>query len=138
MKYYLILTTILLCSCRSVKQRSNSILHHDKATYQNKTSAQQWFWQQDSTSRYWSFRTDTTFYFHPDSGLYASGGTLLLREIRQRASGGQHTYDSSMYVIHENQQIAQQTFSERVYKRQYWWIAIALVIGIVGVWLLFR
>lgn len=33
--------------------------------------------QQDSVSSYWYFSTDSPLWFHPDSGLWAKGGTLF-------------------------------------------------------------
>lgn len=36
--------------------------------------------QQDSLSSYWYFSTDSTFSFHPDSGLWARGGKIFAHQ----------------------------------------------------------
>ena len=45
--------------------------------------------QWDSLSRYWYFWTDSSFRFHPDSGLYGKAGTLLLQESSVNSQGQQ-------------------------------------------------
>ena len=97
------------------------MLHNDKTLYQGRIISRQLFRQQDSTNRYWMFRTDTTFYFHPDSGLYAQGGRLWLLEVRHRENIGQQSYDSLTYQAYENQQITQTTLSKSTSKIRYWW-----------------
>src|SRR5690606_36870631 len=119
MKHYIIVTIVLLaCSCRSIQQRSSNMLHSDRTTYQDRITAGQLFRQQDSSNRYWSFRTDTTFYFHPDSGLYAKGGKLWLQEIQQYGSFGQQIYDSLTYRGRENQQLTQKRSEEHTSELQ--------------------
>lgn len=39
---------------------------------------------QDSSFRYWYFKTDTTFVYHPDSGLMGREGTLIFHENESR------------------------------------------------------
>ena len=107
------------------------MLHNDKTIDLDRITSGQLFRQQDSSSRYWFFRTDTTFYFHPDSGLFAKGGRLWLQEFWRGENVGLRIYDSLDYRVHENQQIAQKSFSERITKGYYWGVVIAVIILVV-------
>lgn len=79
MKYIFIIFALITFSCRMSKHR----LEDQQARQQVRISeSQEWqqYLQQDSTKRYWHFASDSVFYFHPDSGLWAQGGRLYAQE----------------------------------------------------------
>ncbi len=130
-----IIVIILICSCRMTKEsRTRSYLATAHQYAQEEQHRTHLFRQQDSSNRYWMFRTDTAFYFHPDSGLYASGGRLWLQEIRHRESIGQQSYDSLVYQANEDQLMAQTMFDKWTSKGKYWGILGIVLIGMMLWW----
>src|SRR5690606_13847887 len=137
MKKYVLFTFLLLAgACRSVHEWSSSRLHRHIQASQRQVRVVELFRQQDSSNRYWSFHTDTTFYFHPDSGLHADGGLLLLWEKKGRIVANQQIYDSLTYRAEEERKVAQQSLAERSLPQwsRYGW-AIVLVLA---AWILWR
>ncbi|MBL1407530.1 hypothetical protein [Sphingobacterium faecale] len=108
-------TGISFYGCRSSKEKlKKTILHtDDRYTFERRE------WQQDvledTTYRYWSFLTDSTFFFHPDSGLWASRGTVYMED--QSAFRRYHNYDASQAnrAIHVQEQLNTQKGSKVSY-----------------------
>lgn len=79
-------------ACRSVKEKEYK--HDQEALSRDVAVASRslLLWNStDSTVRYWHYLGDTAFYFHPDSGLYASRGQLQMHDYRTgRVSAYRH------------------------------------------------
>lgn len=74
---FIIFAFITLFSCRTIKQKSEQVAYRKEQTLSNwRMQQEERFHYIDSSGHYWYFRTDTTFYYHPDSGLQARRGTL--------------------------------------------------------------
>ncbi len=122
------LITLLTLSCRTSKHR----LEEQKATQQIRVSESQ-EWQQylarDSTKRYWHFASDSAFYFHPDSGLWAQGGWLYAEEQSARKSKLQFNIshrDSAAIKQHSSR-----TEQTTIRKNQLpWYIYVIALLGI--------
>jgi len=69
-------TVVFSCSVFQGKKRleENSTKIHSQYEQQNLQFHQK---QQDSLSSYWYFSTDSAFWFHPDSGLWAKSGRIF-------------------------------------------------------------
>lgn len=126
------LIPLLIISCRTSKHR----LVEQKATQQIRLSAsQEWqqYLQQDSTKRYWHFASDSAFYFHPDSGLWAQGGWLYAEEqsvhTREQQSGISHR-DSLASQQHSSR--TEQTSIRKNQLPGYIYLLILLAVGSVG------
>lgn len=80
MNYRLIYIIILMClsSCKLYQQKDKAELQSSRSGWQWNEFAQRWYiLQRDSLSRSWYFWSDSSFRFHPDSGLAAeAGGTV--------------------------------------------------------------
>lgn len=122
------LIPLLYLSCRMSKHR----LEEQKAVQQIRVSESQ-EWQQhlarDNTKRYWHFASDSAFYFHPDSGLWAQGGWLYAEEqsthTRRQQSGISHR-DSAAIKQHSSR-----TEQTTIRKNQLpWYIYVIALLGI--------
>ena len=85
-----LLLLLSLTSCRLFQHRSQE--GQEVASSFNQYRQQRnllYNTQWDSLSRYWYFWTDSSFRFHPDSGLYGKAGTLLLQESSVNSQGQQ-------------------------------------------------
>lgn len=85
-----LLLLLSLTSCRLFQHRSQEGQEAASSFSQyrqqrNLLYSTQW----DSLSRYWYFWTDSSFRFHPDSGLYGKAGVLLLQESSLNGLGQQ-------------------------------------------------
>lgn len=70
-----------ILSCRTIKEKTTQQAYEREEAYTHRqhTYTEAFGWV-DSTWRYWSFRTDSAFHYHPDSGIYAKQGLLSLWE----------------------------------------------------------
>jgi len=80
---HVVLLTMTSCKIYENKQEEAEL------EWQNLEQRQQLYtFRQDTISRSWYFWTDSTFRFHPDSGLFAQSGRLLgqvsARSIRKQ------------------------------------------------------
>lgn len=93
------LTFMALCGCKARKQvrTIDRVERQAEERIEGRTSWMQMIGR-DSTSRYWTFTSDSSFYFHPAAGLWAGSGQIAYGEqrvIQQQAAGVEHSYDSS-------------------------------------------
>ncbi|MBE8721575.1 hypothetical protein [Sphingobacterium pedocola] len=85
MKLTYIYLIVLCVGCRSVRQKQEVQQKAASANIQWQLMEQhQRIGYVDSQDRHWSFWTDSLFYFHPDSGLSAYGGTMKYRDVHRR------------------------------------------------------
>lgn len=128
--FIIILFTVLSnSSCRSNKESSYTQSRYE--TLVQGQTFQHWH-HYDSTLRYWYYQSDSAFYFHPDSGLYASSGWLAVGEQSSKYNFGQVSRDSSFYL--HSQQSAEQEKSVTKDRSRRWvyvlGIGIVLVLGV--------
>jgi hypothetical protein len=101
MKAILYITlAVLLYSCGLVKDRQTAA--QKSMSEDNSRTELQWAYA-DSSGRYWQYRSDSTFYYHPDRGLYAAGGELQALEQRRVNITGEIRRDSSSYRMEAQQ-----------------------------------
>ncbi|MDR2282345.1 MAG: hypothetical protein LBE37_04015 [Sphingobacterium sp.] len=92
-------TSCTILSCRTTKEKSE-LLHMDTRAQSQFSANTSWMQlnRQDSTYRYWHYTGDSTFFFHPDRGLWSRSGQLTY--IEQKGSDAKEEkilfqYDSS-------------------------------------------
>jgi hypothetical protein len=72
-------------ACRSAKEINRVQSDHTTYTTEfDRVVQYQYMGFQDSSFKYWYFKTDTIFTYHPDSGLMALEGTLIIHENESR------------------------------------------------------
>lgn len=123
--------------CRTFKHKSKQTEYNKEQTFSN------WRIQQedklhyvDSSGRYWFFHSDTTFYFHPDSGLLAGRGNLSFWEQQRKAEYRSSSTDSS----HNKQSVIEKySVWEKYVKRakeSYWlWLTGIFLLLVIGVFI---
>lgn len=76
--------------------------------------------QQDSLSSYWYFSTDSSLWFHPDSGLWAKGGKIFARQskikhaeenLQWRQANSEAASTSDSRVKRENKVVSAEFFA---------------------------
>ncbi|WP_346084953.1 hypothetical protein [Sphingobacterium ginsenosidimutans] len=73
----------VLGSCKLYQQKNREELKSSCVLVQKEELAQRWYsLQRDSLSRSWYFWTDSSFRFHPDSGLIGQRGRLFMQESK--------------------------------------------------------
>ena len=84
-------TTCIILSCRTTKEKSELLRMNTKAQSVSSTNTS-WMQlnRQDSTHSYWHYISDSTFFFHPDSGLWSHSGELIYmsRGVNKREESG--------------------------------------------------
>ncbi len=87
MKTIIILITLVpifeiltLYSCGTSKGRFRQEKSYEQLANTSEISRQQQYLIKDANHRYWSIFTDSIFYFHPDSGLWADGGYMRFED----------------------------------------------------------
>ena len=128
---------ILTASCFSHSAKQRTIGSFSDSKRKEVSVAAQWFSQlqeYDSSHVVWQFRTAAPFTYHPDSGLRAQNGDLLI--AMQSAHWRHLAQDSNSkatYVSDSQQRKEEQvTISERRpnSRKTAWWIAgILLLLG---------
>ncbi|MFU1855688.1 hypothetical protein ACK8HY_01595 [Sphingobacterium sp. NGMCC 1.201703] len=85
LKYIAILTALVLfagaCQIFQPRVRESRVLNN-KIEQQSNQLDLHFVMRRDSQSGYWLFWSDSTFRFHPDSGLVAKSGMLLNHQAR--------------------------------------------------------
>lgn len=89
---------IIYGSCSTLKERSASHQRYITAGQAGSTLYQSHY---DSAGRHWYFWSDSLFYYHPDSGLYAYRGALTARDTRVHQDVTIWSEDSSRYDVEE-------------------------------------
>ncbi len=98
-KILYILHLILLYGCKINKEKSERIHtdNHSQGSLETSTSWRQ-FNSHDSSYRYWFYTGDSSFYFHPDAGLWSHSGQLIYGEklaVQRQVTKIAHRYDST-------------------------------------------
>ena len=78
--------------------------------------------RQDTHSRLWYFGTDSPFRFHPDSGLFARSGGLLLQESEKRISK-QLQVLAGKKAQEKQKEVNRKNSSTKMLSLQHLWIA---------------
>lgn len=139
MKTFIILITLFyFCSCHSLKEQVKQENLYTTDIYAREVKG----WQQqilkDTAHRYWSFFTDSTFYFHPDSGLWGNGGYM---HFEDRLLSNKYHYigaslrDSNLSTV-EHIEIDKISYPKKSIEWQYLVVILLFVVGIG--WLLKR
>ncbi len=126
-------------SCRTVKQKTStqeSMIQKQYTETQSRQAAVSQWW--DSTGRYWSFNSDSAFYYHPDSGLYAGSGTLSVSENKITLQ----TQNTVVDGVHTEATIEEklslwQTYYRRI-KDSKWTVVLVMGLLLFGLLLLNR
>lgn len=136
MNYRLIFTIILMClsSCKLYQQKDKAELQSSHSEWQWNDFAQQWYrLQRDSLSRSWYFSSDSSFRFHPDSGLAAEAGALWIQESKARVNTQHQSMIAATKGSAQNEHRIKQTKSSFL-NANYWWFVLLLLIPIVLLW----
>ncbi|MBL1409080.1 hypothetical protein [Sphingobacterium faecale] len=126
--------TLILCllSCRTSKESRQNIAH-DLQIERKVAASVLWmrYVGRDSTSRYWTFLSDSSFYFHPDEGLWGRAGKLAYIEQKgvEIMSGKLDMgYDSLGTMDSRIQSDSRNTATRHSIRRWLWLLFIPLVI----------
>lgn len=86
-------------------------------------------WGADSSSHLWHFTSDSAFFYHPDSGLWAYSGILGGRQVQTRQTVQREFRDSTAYVRDSRETQQDKTILTGV-KGYRWWLLMAVGIAI--------
>lgn len=119
---------LIFGTCRSF--RESRITSYSAADRQYRREEQHHtllFRQQDSATHSWHFRTDSLFYFHPDSGLYGWSGSLRVAGGRKRDFSCMQTADS----VYMQFQAAESTWMGMIKKTSRWHVGFVVWGGLL-------
>ncbi|MDF2474892.1 MAG: hypothetical protein K0S24_375 [Sphingobacterium sp.] len=134
--YRLIFTIVLMClsSCKLYQQKDKEELQSSRSEWQWNEFAQQWYMLQgNSLSRSWYFSSDSSFRFHPDSGLAAEAGALWIQESKTRANAQYQNMIAATKSLAQNNHRIKQTKSSSL-NTNYWWFVLLLLIPLILLW----
>lgn len=78
---------LMQVSCKLYQQQDKEEQHLVKGRWKHNEQANLLYYlRRDSFSRYWYFSSDSSFRFHPDSGLIGKGGELLMQQSGVKTS----------------------------------------------------
>jgi len=118
---------LLLGSCKLYQQKNREESLSSASEWQRDELVRQWQRsQQDSLSRYWLFWSDSSFRFHPDSGLLGHSGKLLLLESKVTAKAEKKL---AAKVSEQHQQRLQKSTTD---KRRTWTTPARWLIVLIG------
>jgi len=118
----------LLYSCKLYQSERKEALREEQTQSNYKQQLDIWYsGQRDSQSRYWYFWTDSSFRFHPDSGLVGRNGQLAMLESNAITS---ESMEISTNSSNSHTQRLHDTSTE---KRNVWAALNLWLIGIVFV-----
>jgi len=81
---------LLFCSCKLYQSERKEALREEQTQSKYKQQLDIWYsGQRDSQSRHWLFLTDSSFRFHPDSGLIGQKGQFAMLESQLKISNKQ-------------------------------------------------
>lgn len=94
--YFLLLTVCFGCK---VNKEKSERLQEDRQAQSRVESITSWmqFNSNDSSYRYWHYKGDSSFFFHPDLGLWSRSGQIAYGEqsaLKLRVTGITQHYDS--------------------------------------------
>lgn len=134
MKYEIMCVMFLLFminqGCRTHKE--GSYAQNRQEVLLNGQSFVQWH-HSDSTTRYWYYQNDSSFYFHPDSGLFGTSGWLAVRESQFRSQHVESRKDTSTYLLEEHAVGSYKKESESG-PSSLWWYVLGVGIIFTLVW----
>ncbi|WP_437918769.1 hypothetical protein [Sphingobacterium sp. LRF_L2] len=127
------LIILLLLSCRTYKEKVQQESRSNALTEESKTVQHTYQWmQKDSLNRRWFFWTDTSFTYHPDSGLRAASGHLWMEESVTRSSDLQETVAESEKLLKQEEDYESFLSSKTVRIRSwYLYIGIGLLLIVI-------
>ncbi|MBL1410386.1 hypothetical protein [Sphingobacterium faecale] len=125
-------------SCRTSKYR----LEEQIATRQvHRSESHEWqqYLQQDSTVRYWHFVSDSIFYFHPDTGLWALGGWLYAAEqsIHEKLLQSNISHRDST-ALQAHAALKEQKVVRKKQLPWYVYLIVVLAVASLGIYYLWR
>jgi hypothetical protein len=136
----IVLCAFAICyGCRINKEKSERIHtdNHSQGSLETSTSWTQ-FNSWDSSYRYWHYTGDSTFFFHPDLGLWSHSGQLIYGEklaVQRQETAITHNYDS---LGVENNRTASLIKVKTDRKRLSGWLWLWSVIPVLAVYWLCR
>lgn len=89
---------LIICGCKVNKEKSE-LQHTARQSQSRLETSTSWgqFNSQDSSYRYWHYTGDSSFFFHPDLGLWSRSGQIAYgeqRALQLRVTGITLHYDS--------------------------------------------
>lgn len=133
-RWIYIIGLMCLSSCKLYQQKDKAELQSSRSEWQWNEFAQQWYMlQRDSLSRSWYFSSDSSFRFHPDSGLAAEAGALWIQESKARVNTQHQNKIAATKSLAQNGHRIKQTKSSFL-NVNYWWFVLLLLIPIVLLW----
>ncbi|MBL1411011.1 hypothetical protein [Sphingobacterium faecale] len=128
---FLLLTVCFGCK---VNKEKSERLHEDSQSQSSLETSASWmqFNSQDSSLRYWHFRGDSSFFFHPDLGLWSRSGQLAYAEqraLKRQATTVDHRYDS---IGMENNKVQHQTYNKRYSYPLFSWLWLLVMIPVAA------
>lgn len=131
-------TLFTFCSCRTRKEKTEqqqSMFQKKYTETQSRKAAMSQWW--DSTGRYWSFITDSAFYYHPDSGLYAARGIISMSESNLQVERQELLLDSIHTVVTQQESYSSwRTYYRRL--RDSKWAILIITVLLIGCGFLLR
>lgn len=122
---------LTLYSCSTSKRRYRQERSYEQLANTSEISRQQQYLIKDANRRYWSIFTDSIFYFHPDSGLWARGGYMSFED---KISADKYYHESSNHRDSIFRTIAHSETEELKWRKgQSIWIVYLGVIIIFGI-----
>lgn len=131
---FLLSALLMQVSCKLYQQQDKEEQHLVKDLWTYNAQANLLYnLHRDSFSRYWYFSSDSSFRFHPDSGLIGKGGELLMQQSGVKTSLKNST---SATVNDTGWRTAQKSTSDRRSRLsipQFWLIGLIAVL-LFGCW----
>lgn len=130
-----ILHLILCYGCKVNKEKSE-LRHTARQSQSRLETSTSWgqFNNQDSSYRYWHYKGDSSFFFHPDLGLWSSSGQITYgeqRALKRQASTVDHSYDSIGMENNKTESMASSKTSGTPFPRSVWLLIIIPVLLLI-------
>jgi hypothetical protein len=117
----------LLGGCRTTKEKTHYQQHTIASGAEIQRSAYEWR-ESDSLARYWYYGSDASFWFHPDSGLSATGGELWVKESILHNRLWKQTQDSTVHHLN-TVAISWKSDVYQAIRTGWYWIIVVLAVG---------
>ncbi|WP_293939376.1 hypothetical protein [Sphingobacterium sp. UBA5996] len=125
---------LLFCSCKLYQSERKEALQEEQTQSKYKQQLDIWYsGQRDSQSRHWLFLTDSSFRFHPDSGLFGRNGQLAMLESNVITS------ESMEISTNSSNSHTQRLHEARSEKSNVWaafnlWIIVFVLVAVLIGW----
>ncbi|SKB40456.1 hypothetical protein SAMN05660841_00326 [Sphingobacterium nematocida] len=122
------LLLIIQFGCKVNKEKSE--LRHTARQSQSRLETSTSWGQlnsQDSSYRYWHYKGDSSFFFHPDLGLWSRSGQIAYgeqRALKRQASTVDHSYDSIGMENNKTESMTSSKTSSTPFPRSVWLLII--------------